>query len=269
MRTRNLSAILVGLALCVAAPARADMIITFTMLTGPLQGDPAAPFSLDFQLNDGSGTGDGNNTAELSGFLFGPGGGPVGSAALIGGATGNLGSFIQLTDSGFLNEFTQGFTPGGLLQFQLSLTTNLDAGGTPDQFTMAILDSSGAQLPTLSFFDVFVEIDVDTANPAIQTFASDPSRNTVAGGAPLNLSAPAFTSASSVPEPGSIFLLGCALGIMALRHITRPAGMRFDSQSGVSGAAVTAHTSGGIHEPRLLDTARSRVPGGLCNDSKR
>ncbi|HZL66130.1 MAG TPA: hypothetical protein VFC29_02245, partial [Candidatus Limnocylindrales bacterium] len=81
------------------------------------------------------------------------------------------------------------------------------------------LDSSGAQLPTLSFFDAFVEIDLDSANPAIQTFASDPSRNSVAGGAPINLSAPEFTSGTPTPEPGSIFLAGCALVIMALvRH---------------------------------------------------
>src|SRR5260370_14985562 len=219
MRTKPIFPILVCLALCGAAPARAAaIIVNFTIATGPLQGNPAGPFSLDFQLNDGSGTGDANNTAVLSSFLFGPGGGPVGSAALAGGATGNLGSFIQLTDSGFLNEFTQGFTPGSLLQFQLSLTTNVDAGGTPDQFSMAILDSSGAQLPTFSFFDVFVEIDVDSANPVVQTFASDPSRNTVAGGAPLNLAAPSFTSGSPTPEPGTIFLAGCALITIALRR---------------------------------------------------
>ena len=218
MRTKTVFPILVCLALCAAAPARADIMVTFTMLTAVLQGDPAGPFSLDFQLNDGSGTGDGNNTAVLSGFLFGVGGGPVGSAALAGGATGDLGSFIQIADSGFLNEFTQGFTPGSLLQFQLSLTTNVDAGGTPDQFSMAILDSSGAQLPTLSFFDVFVEIDLDSANPAIQTFASDPTRNTVAGGAPVNLAAPGFTASSPVPEPGSIFLAGSALVILAVRR---------------------------------------------------
>jgi hypothetical protein len=94
----------------------------------------------------------------------------------------------------------------------------VDAGGTPDQFSMAILDSSGAQLPTLSFFDVFVEIDLDSANPTIQTFASDPSRNTGAGCAPVNLAEPTFTSADSAPEPATIFLLGCALVILALRR---------------------------------------------------
>jgi hypothetical protein len=218
MRTKTVFPILVCFALGLTAPAHAGIIVNFTILTGALQGDPAAPFSLDFQLNDGSGAGDANNTAVLSGFLFGAGGGPVGSAALAGGATGDLGSSVQITDSGFLNEFTQGFTPGSQLQFQLFLSTNVDAGGTPDQFSLAILDSSGAQVPALSFFDVFVEIDLDSTNPTIQTFASDPSRNTVAGGAPINLAEPTFTSGSPTPEPGSIFLAGCALVTMALRR---------------------------------------------------
>jgi|SRR5665213_2368697 len=218
MRTRTLSIIFVYSALGLAIPARAGIVDIFTMLTGPLAGDPAGPFSLDFQFNDGSGSGDGNNTAVLSNFLFGTGGGPLGAAALAGGTSGDLGSSVSITDTGFLNEFTQGFTPGSQLQFQLSLTTNVDDGGTPDQFSMAILDSNGAQLPTLSFFDVFVEIDIDSADPSIQTFASDPSRNTVAGGAPIDLSAPDFTSVSSAPEPGSIVLAGCALVMTALRR---------------------------------------------------
>src|SRR5690349_14032044 len=124
------------------------------MSTSPLVGNPAGPFSLDFQLNDGSAAGDGNNTAVLSGFFFGSGA-SLGSASVAGGASGDLGSSVTLTDSGFLNEFTQGFTPGATLQFLLNLSTNVDAGDTPDQFSFAILDSSGAQLPTLSFFDVF------------------------------------------------------------------------------------------------------------------
>lgn len=227
MLTKTALPLLVCVALGLTAPARADLY-TFTIQTGSLIGDPAGPFSLDFQLNDGSGTGDGNNTAVLSNFTFGTGGGPVGSATLAGGATGDLGSSVQITDNGFLNEFTQAFTPGSQIQFQLDLTTNVDAGGTPDQFSMAILDSSGAQLPTLSFFDVFVEIDLDSANPTVQTFASDPSRNTVAGGAPIDLAAPDFTTGSTTPtaapEAGSAFLLGGVLVMVALRRRSFPRG---------------------------------------------
>ena len=106
-------------------------------------------------------------------------------------------------------------TSGSSSQFQLDLTTNVDAGGTPDQFTLAILDSVGAQIPTLSFFDVFVEIDIDSASPAIQTFASDPSQDTVAGGAPIDLAAPEYTTVTPAPEPSSIFLAVFGLAILA------------------------------------------------------
>lgn len=218
MRTRNIFPVLVCVTLSTAAPVCASIIETFTIVTSPLVGDPAGPFSLDFQLNDGSGTNDGNNTAVLSGFTFGSGGGAVGSASLVGGASGDLGSSVMITDGSFLNEFTQGFTPGAQLRFQLSLSTNVDDGGTPDQFTLAILDSGGAQLPTLSFFDVFVEIDLDSNDPAIQTFGSDTSRNSLAGGAPINLAEPTFTAVSSTPEPATILLAGCVLLIVILRR---------------------------------------------------
>jgi len=63
-------------------------------------------FSLDFQLTDGSGTGDANNTVILSDFGFG-GGTAVGNPNLTGGATGDLASTVTLTDTAFLNDFFQ------------------------------------------------------------------------------------------------------------------------------------------------------------------
>ena len=260
MLTKTILPAFVCLALF-AAPAHAGIVYTVTILTSPLEGDPAAPFSLDFQFNGGSGTGDGNNTAVLSNFLFGAGGAAVGSAALAGGATGDLGSFVQITDTGFLNEFTQGFTPGSLLQFQLALSTNVDAGGTPDQFTMAILDSSGAQLPTLSFFDVFVEIDVDSANPAIQTFASDPSRNTVAGGAPITLSAPSINTSIDTPEPGSIFPVGVLCWPSWFSFVTPLLGTPSDDLVSASPSGLrrpmTTHPASGINKFELSCAARN------------
>jgi hypothetical protein len=227
--------------LCLSLPgaARADIISLFTLDTTPLAADPAAPFSLDFQLNDGSGTGDGDNTAVLSGFRFGSGGGPAGSASLVGGASGDPGSSVTLTDTGFLNEFTQSFTPGATLQFLLNLSTNVDNGGFPDQFTFAILDSSGAQLPTLSFFDVFVEIDIDSADPTIQAFASDPSRSTVAGEAPIDLAAPTFTSMTSVPEPGATLLVLAGLFIFG----AIPVALKTERLYRIRGGARGQHTT--------------------------
>ena len=95
----------VGLVAFVPAAARADVInYDISMNTAPLIGHPAGPFSLEFQLNDGSGTGDENNTAVLSNLTFG-GGAPVGAPSLIGGATGDAGSSITITESSFFNQF--------------------------------------------------------------------------------------------------------------------------------------------------------------------
>src|SRR5215831_4272177 len=125
--------------------ANASILYDITMNTTPLIGHSASPFSVEFQLNDGSGTGDSNNTAILNDFLFN-GGGPAGSPTLNGGANGNLTSGVTLTDHSFFNQFIQSFTPGSALSFRLSLSTNIDSGGTPDQFR-----SPSSTKPELSF----------------------------------------------------------------------------------------------------------------------
>lgn len=138
---------LIGLTIVLTPATSWAGLITYDigLNTAPLIGHPAGPFLIEFQLNDGSGTGDGNNTALLSDLVFG-GGAPVGVPAFIGGASGNAGSSITLTDSSFFNQFVQQFTPGSQLGLRLALTTNVDSGGIPDQFTFAILDSSGVEL---------------------------------------------------------------------------------------------------------------------------
>lgn len=209
----------------------ADVInYDISMDTAPLIGHPAGPFSLEFQLTDGSGTGDENNTAVLSNFAFG-GGAPVGTPSLIGGATGDAGTSITITESSFFNQFIQQFTPGNQLDFHLELTTNLQPAGVPDEFTFSILDSSGSELPTQSFFDVFVEVDINSTNPAVQTFASDPTQSPAAGGPPIDIAAPTATpSVSSVPAPsigrGLPVLLavsGTLVGFKLLGRRRRPA----------------------------------------------
>jgi hypothetical protein len=47
--------------------AQATEIFNLTLDTSGLQDDPPGPFYLAFELADGSGTGDGNNTAILTG----------------------------------------------------------------------------------------------------------------------------------------------------------------------------------------------------------
>ena len=75
----------IGIFYCVFAATAscwADAIdMNVSLGTSALIGHPAGPFSLDFQLLDGAGTNDGNNTATLSQFVFG-GGAPSGAQRL-------------------------------------------------------------------------------------------------------------------------------------------------------------------------------------------
>ena len=116
---------------CSAALA-APVNYFITINTSSLEGSGA--FGLAFQLADGSGTGDANNTVILSNFKFG--GGSAGAVDLTaGGAGGNMTSTITLTDSDpFFNAFAQNFTPGTSLMFQASMTNNADVGPFDDMF---------------------------------------------------------------------------------------------------------------------------------------
>ncbi len=193
--------------LCGAPPGHAALIFSFSvsLATSPLIGEPSGPFSLDFQLNDGSGTGDGNNSATLTNFTFGAGGmaGP-GAPTLIGGAAGDLSTAIMLRDLGFQNEFFQEFTPGDLLCFDVSLTTNVDPGPTPDQFSFAILDGTGAEIPTQAIGgEVFLRVNITADPPPIETFASDLARTSIDLGSP--------SVGPCIPEPGAMMLSAVAL----------------------------------------------------------
>src|SRR4051794_1059710 len=71
------------------APARSAGIYDISLNTASLIGHIAGPFSLDFQLIDGAGTGDANNTAQLTDFSFNTGS-AAGLPVLLGGASGSL-----------------------------------------------------------------------------------------------------------------------------------------------------------------------------------
>jgi hypothetical protein len=208
MQQRILPLVVLGLVLQATAWSGTSAY-NVSLNTSPLIGHVAGPFALEFQFNDGSGTNDANNTAMLDRFSF-SGGTVNGLPSVSGGASGDTTAAVTLTDSSFFNQFVQSFTPGIALTFRLALTTSVDAGGVPDQFTFAILDSMGSEIPTLSPFDVFVELDIDSSNPALQVFASDTGRTPAAGGGPIDLAAPMVTVA---PEAHTWPLLAAGLGV--------------------------------------------------------
>jgi hypothetical protein len=192
----------------------ADLIFDVSLDTLGLKGHPAGPFYVDFQLNDGSGTGDKSSTVMISNFMFGVGGGTVGNPLPpIGGASGNLDSLVSITDNGFVNEFTQQFNPGDTLSFHVNLmTTNVDSP-IPDAFSFSILDRSFAPIPTTNFADAFLFVNINSANLTVadlrnSIFAGDPTRPPLAGGDVISIGKP---QVPGVPETGlsiSILLIG-------------------------------------------------------------
>ena len=191
--------------LLLGTPLSAGSVYQVVLNTTPLMVSPSAPFSLQFELIDGSGLGDRNNIATLSNFQFAGGAAVAGSTSTTGTVIGDLGSAVTLLDNGFFTVFQQRFTPGNSLSFILNLTTNVDAGGVPDLFSFAILDKGGIEIPTTSVDGALLEINIDSSHPTPLVFGSDPN-TPASGGDLLNLAAPLIA-----PEPGSIVLVLSAL----------------------------------------------------------
>ena len=141
--------------------------------TSSLVGDVNAPFSLDFQLNQGSGLA--TNTVTLSNFSF-TNGSVAGSPNLFGDVTGDLSSSIMLTDATIpFNEFFQSFSIGTTaIDFDVTMTTNVDPI-TPDSFAMAILNSALANIATTGLGDSLMLVNITASNLTlsdVQTFTS-------------------------------------------------------------------------------------------------
>ena len=197
--TRLILASLGAAALAVAAQA-----ITVKLDTSSLAG---GTYFVDFQLNDGTGAGNSNNTAILSDFQFGAGGLAYGDDInLFGGASGSLFSSVTLTDTAAFNDFLQSFKAGSFLSFELSLTNNYNAPA-PDSFSFALLDENWFNLGTYSLgTDQFVTVDLTGSTLEYKSFAG------VDG-----------IAAPKVPEAGSTMLLVSAalVGLGYARRHTR------------------------------------------------
>lgn len=201
---RLLAAWAFPIALAVASAVHANVVYTVSLNTSAISG--AAEYALAFSFQDGSGIGDNNNTVTLSDFAFG-GGSAGGSPVLSGGASGDIGSSVTLSDTDFSNFLVEGFTPGATLSFKLDLTTNVDAG-TPDFFGFAIL-LNGIPLPTQddTLGDNLLYFNIDSVNPTPAPWATTDA-------SPVTLDAPTVALApppGPAPEPASLLLLTAGL----------------------------------------------------------
>jgi hypothetical protein len=197
MKPRNFFFSAATFALLAFAPMTHADVFNFQidLNVAALVAAPNGPFFLDFQLNQGSGSL--INSVTLSGFTF-TNGGVSESASLFGNATGSMAGSVNLfTSAGSpFNEFFQGFSAGTTnIHFNISITEN-SPGATPDQFTLAILNSQAG-------------------NPQIGTNAPDgvslltlPITNlmTLANVATFSSTSPGgVTATASVPEPSAFF----------------------------------------------------------------
>jgi hypothetical protein len=191
------------------ASSRAQNVFFVTFDTSPLVGNASGPFSLDFQLLDGSLLGDANNTAMVGSFAFLPAGGPSGPPTTLGDATGDIAAGIALRDTFPINELSQPVDLGDRLAFALTMTANEDTGGIPDLFSFAILDNTGSAIPTDGPANALLVADLQAGT--VQTFSGI---GDFAGVSALSVVA--------VPEPGSVGLLASSAGgLLLLRRRSR------------------------------------------------
>lgn len=147
---------------------------TVTIDTSSLVSSGTGPYTIDMQFIEGDGGNNGSNSVTLSNFALGGGSIATPSISFTGGVTvSNNPLTVTLVDSSFFQDVQFSFTPGNSLSFQFAATDNADPVA-PDTFTLAILDSSGNEIPTNdpNGLNSFAEIDLPTTGAGTTVIGS-------------------------------------------------------------------------------------------------
>jgi hypothetical protein len=237
-----------AIAILSVSSAKAQSVYTVTMNTAPLAGQGA--FKLDLQLLDGSGQlSDLNNKVTLTNFNFGTGGAPLGNGVPTNDAHGNLATSVTLQDSAFFNEYVESFAAGSSLSFTVTITNAADAGGTPDLFTFAILDSNGNELPTSGFANEFLSMSLEGgAAPKVSANTSVPNTNV-----PYALDAPSAVLNNGGGAPAA-----------ATIHVNAYTGV-YDGNAHSATGTATGVNGEDLSSLLNLGASFTNVPGGAAH----
>jgi MYXO-CTERM domain-containing protein len=210
-RTLLTALALLGLQSGLQAQTSNDFRVNLNTLN--LASHPDNPFSVYYDLTNGSGADNGARVT-LNNFSFGAGGSWSGPSSVT----------LLETAGGFDASFIRAFTPGDLLSFDVHLAS-LSDDTPPDVFTFALMDANGFFLATTGSdpnnpdgvgADVYLSVPfVNGATLAdIQihnAFTGDPSNGGINSG---QISVGAIPT-STTPEGGSASLLLSGLGVAA------------------------------------------------------
>ncbi len=188
-----------------------NLTYSVTLDLSSLGLNPNGPFSLDFQLNTGSGNV--SNTVTLSNFVF-TGGSASGTPDFtFGTESGSLATSLVLSNAGSGSEFTEAFSSGVTqITFNVSQTPNSEVvtSGTPidDEFVADIQDVNLSYVPTT---------DPSGANTLVESALNETATGTSIAGHVNEYS----LEVVSAPEPSSYaMMIGglVALGVMLRRR---------------------------------------------------